>query len=674
MMDRPRKRYLLDDYQLEPDKQLLSRGGQQVRLPKKPFQVLLYLIEHRDRYVSRTELLDTFWDGREVYDDALRKCVGAIRKALDDPSDNPRFVETRWGVGYRYIGPVAEQVVREETAITEIEKTRGIKIVVEEEEIQDDAAIAEKAAVNISPAPARRLPLLLKRHPKITALALIFLAAAIASAVIVTVRRRPAISETSAPPIRSIAVLPFRNLTNDPADEYLSDGITESLITALSRVQGLKIISRSSVFTLKGKEVDPREIGRQLDVAAVLEGSVRRNNDQVHVDVWLVSTEDASVLWSGDINDRAISDILAVENEIASNVATGLRLKLGREGEQRLAKRYTDNAEAYDAYLKGRYFLNKRTIEGTTKAIEYFERAIEIDPKYALSYAALAESYDKSYWFMDLRPQEVLAREKEAASRAIALDDSLAEAHVAMATVYANEWKLPDAAREEERAIEIDPGNAEAHHNYAYRLIDLLRPDEAVSEIKLARDLDPLNLVMHVDVGQILTFARRYDEAIAALRYAVEMESHSTNAHWNLAVAYELKGMKAEAVAEYIKALTLGDESREAMELKKAYESGGVKGFWQKRLEQLQSRPGHVEPTDLALIYIKFGDKDRAFTWLEKAYEERSPHLVCLNSSPWFDALRSDPRYTDLLRRTGLYVENQTAFMSSTTVPQSYNP
>jgi TolB-like protein/Tfp pilus assembly protein PilF len=467
-------------------------------------------------------------------------------------------------------------------------------------------------------------------------------------------RSRPASTEVKGAPVRSVAVLPLRNLAGDPEDEYLSDGITESLIGALSKVEGLKVIARGSAFTFKGREVDPREAGRQLGVESVLEGSVRREGDRVRVEARLVSTSDGRVLWASDTYDRPAGDIFAVQDEVARDVAGGLRLRLSGADGRRLAARYTDSVGAYEAYLKGRYSLNKRTPEGITKATEYFQQAIAEDPNYALAYAALAESYDKSYWFMRQHPREVLAKEREAADRALALDDSLAEAHVAMATVYANEWRLREAAAEEERAIEINPGDAEAHHNYAYRLIDLLRPEEAVAEIKRARELDPLNEVMNVDVGQILLFARRYDEAVAALRDAVEMEPGSANAHWNLAGAYERKGMYAEAVAEYAESLTLSGEGREAAALKKAYESGGVRGFWREWLEQLKSRPGQAEPSEVANIYTELGDRNQAFAWLERAYQERSPALVGLASSPWLDALRSDPRYSDLLRRTGL--------------------
>jgi len=654
MISQLHKRYLLRDYWLEPDKRLLGRGGRPVHLPKKPFQVLLHLIENRDRYVSRAELLDLFWEGQEVYDEALRKCVGTIRKALDDQSDSPRFVETRWGVGYRYVGPVEEQLVQEETAITEIERTHEVKIVVEEEEIRDEGAATEKPTTNL--APALSPPPAPKRYAKITALALTLLAAAVYAAPLVRYLGRPDAGEGGRAPVRSVAVLPLRNLTGDPADEYLSDGITESLITALSKVEGLKVISRSSVFTFKDKNVDPREAGRLLGVAAVLEGSVRRRGGQVRVDVRLVSASGGEVLWATEAYDRPVGDIFAVQDETARNVVAGLRIRLSEEGERRIVKHYTDNAEAYQAYLKGRYFLNKRTRDGIERATEYFQRAVALDPNYALAYAALAESYDKYYWlgFVTFPPKEVMAKQRAAATKALTLDDSLAEAHIAMGSVFNNEWDLVSAARELERAIQIDPRNAEAHHNYAYRLLDMLRPDEAVAQIKLALELDPLNVVMHVDMAEILLLARRYDEAIAAYHHALEMDPNRANAHEGLGWAYEFKGMYDEAVAAFLRSFVLNGRSpEEVTDLRRAYESGGIRGYWRKSLEQ-ELRRDYTEPVNVGNIYTRLGDKDKAFTWYEKAYRMRSPSLLGAKSSAKVDSLRSDPRYNDLVRRVGL--------------------
>jgi tetratricopeptide (TPR) repeat protein len=331
---------------------------------------------------------------------------------------------------------------------------------------------------------------------------------------------------------------------------------------------------------------------------------------------------------------------------------------MGADAGPQLAKRHDVNAEAYEAYLRGRYFLNKRTREDIGKGIEYLRRATEVEPDYALAYAWLAVAYEMAYWFSAaLPPGEVTAEEKKAATRALALDESLAEAHLAMAIVHLHALDLQGAAREQERAIAIRPGDADAHHAHAYCLAELGRADEAVAEIKLARDLDPLNVVMNVDVGEILLYAGRYDEAVKALKHAVEMDASRQNAHYDLALAYERKGMEREAVEEYLKNEALSGGAADVIaSLKEAYAASGVKGFWRKKFEAAMegSKSGYVAPIVMARLHARLGEKDRAFDWLEKAYAERSPSLADLKVDPVLEGLRSDPRYEDLAKRIGL--------------------
>lgn len=316
--------------ELEPGKRLLlNRHGAPVHLAHRPFQVLLYLIEHRERVVTRRELLDRFWEGHDVYEVALSKCVGAIRKALDDRTEDPRYIETRWAEGYRYIGPVTEQPFRPEPTVVEVERARGVKVVVEEE----DETSPEREKVLRTESTAG--PLILtgrSRLPWAARLATVFAAVALLAGAVVLYRSRSRSGGGQSAAIRSVAVLPLKNLTGDPANEYLSDGMTESLISALSRVGGLKVISRGSVFRYKDQEVDPRQAGQQLGVAAVLEGSVRREGDAVRVAVRLASAEDGRVLWASDTHDHTLRDIFALQEEVARGVATELRGKLSLEG------------------------------------------------------------------------------------------------------------------------------------------------------------------------------------------------------------------------------------------------------------------------------------------------------------------------------------------------------
>jgi TolB-like protein/DNA-binding winged helix-turn-helix (wHTH) protein len=646
------KTYALGEYRLEPDKRLLSLNGEPVRLTNKPFQVLLYLIEHRDRLVSRNELLDRFWEGKDVYDVTLTKCTGAIRKALSDSSESPRFIETRYAEGYRYIGPLDERSAQAGTSFVEVDRTREVRIVLEEEIQTTPIEAEERFGVETLARPLASRKTNQFARPIVLTLALTIIVLVTVAAILHFSR---AGAESGTQVIRSIAVLPLKNLTEDPAQDYFSDGMTESFISELSRIQGLKVISRASVFALKGKDIDPREVGKLLAVEAVLEGNVRKSDDRVRVAARLVSTKDGRVLWNSETYNRPLGDIFALQDEIACSVVAGLRVKLCVEGEAR--KRYTDNVEAYQAYLKGRYFLNKRTREGITKGIEYFQRASEIDANYALAYAGLADSYQKAVWFMNSPPDPLMEKARVAARRALELDETLTEAHVAMAAAYYGDWNLSSSVRETELAIRLNPGSADAHHAHAYSLITVGRPDEAISEARQALELDPLDVVMSVDVGEILLYARHYDEAIEALKTAIEMDSTRVNAHADLARAYEQERMYMEAFAEEIKSEELAGASLEAIAaLKEGYVSSGMSGFWHKRLVlyKQRSRRSYLPPFHSAVAYARIGEKDHALDCLMRAYAERSPLLMGIGFLSEFDSLRSDARFSDLLRRVGL--------------------
>ena len=652
MIEQLHKTYVLEDFCLEPEKQLLSHEAQPVHLPRKPFQVLLHLVEHRDRFVSRNELLDLFWDGKDVYDDALRKCIGAIRKALNDQGDKPRFVETRWGVGYRYVGPFQEQIVHEETARVEIEKTRGVRIVVDEEEIQDETALVNRPAL----ATSLNLWSRLKRRPQITALAVMLLAIAISAVWFVnsrqTQRRLSAAAEKQPAPIHSVAVLPLKNLSDDPASEFFSDGITENLINTLSRIEGLKVISRGSVFAFKGKDVDPREAGKKLSVGALLEGSVLKNGERVRVDVRLVSTEDGRVLWASNTYDRTMGDIFTIQDEIARNATAGLRLQLSGQDQKRLAKQYTDNVEAYQDILRGWYFWSQRTSSGLKKAIESYQRATEKDPGCAMAYAGLAGSYAQGVWYIPLDPKEAMSKAKVAATRAVEIDPNLSEAHLAMSNVFSYEWNWSAAQQEMERARELDP--TFSTYGYAYHLLlSLNKPDEAVRWIKRSEELDPLSPLISANVAQILYYARRYDEAIAQCQKALELDPNYAMAHTHLGQSYIQKRMYPQAIEEIQKAISLSGQSAEILAvLGYAYAAAGNQKEAERVIAELTKSSNRYTPSyPVAEIYAELGRSDEAFNWLERAYRERAPHLVSLKVEPTLDSLRSDPRYAELVQR-----------------------
>ncbi len=459
-------------------------------------------------------------------------------------------------------------------------------------------------------------------------------------------------------PIESVAVLPFTNATADPDAEYLSDGITESLIDSLSQFSKLRVMARSTVFRYKGKDVDPEKAGHELNVGAVLTGRVTRRGENLTISADLVNVSDGSEMW-GERYNRKLADAQAVEQEIAREISDRLRLKLTPADQQRLVNRQTANPEAYHLYLKGRYHWNKRSPEGVKKGLEYFQQAIEKDPSYALAYAGVADCYTVgSGIYLRLPSREAYPRGKVAATKALEIDDTLAEAHTSLAAIKQEyDWDWKGAAKEFERALELNPSYATAHQWYAEYLRALGRHDESMAEMKRALDLDPLSLIINTSLGWSFLYARQYDQAINQCRKTLEMEPDFMNAHLCLAQAYLLEGQGEEATLELQKLATLGGAASEKVaRIRQAYKRAGLNGLWRWQLEDLdeKSRREYVSPALFAQAYAQLGEKDQAYRWLEKAYEERDAALAYLKTWPFWDPLRSDPRYKDLLRRVGL--------------------
>ena len=459
--------------------------------------------------------------------------------------------------------------------------------------------------------------------------------------------------------IDSVAVLPFVNLNADPNTEYLSDGITESIINSLSQLPNLRVMARTTVFRYKGKDVDPQKVGHDLGVRAAVTGRVQQRGDTLVIQAELVDADKGSQLWGGQYN-RKLADIFAVQEEISKEISEKLRLRLTGEEHKRLTKRYTENTEAYQAYLRGRYEWNRRTRESLEKSIEYFQKAIEKDPGYALAYTGLADAYNVITDYTGLPPKEAFPRAEAAAKKALELDDTLAEAHSALATVkvlYGRDWAT--AEREFKRAIELNPGYATAHYFYGLLFLTPMgRHQEAIAEMKKALDLDPFSLIINTNLALVFYYARDYDRAIEQARKTLEIDpSFRTPPHLRLRDTYDQKGMYEEAIAEAQKTggrFPLSPE--DAAALRRAYATSGAKGYWQKRVElaKERSRQAYIAPTSIAQNYARLGEKDQAFEWLEKAYEVRDEWLDFIKVEPAFDSLRSDLRFRDLLRRVGL--------------------
>jgi eukaryotic-like serine/threonine-protein kinase len=459
--------------------------------------------------------------------------------------------------------------------------------------------------------------------------------------------------------IDSVAVLPLVNVGGDPETEYLSDGITESLINRLSQLPNLKVIARSSAFRYKGRDVDARTAGRELGVSTVLTGRVIKRGDNLSISVELVDIRDNSQLW-GDQYNRQFFDILTVQREISQEVSERLRMRLTSEERQQLAKSYTDNTEAYQLYLKGRYFWNKRTDEGMRKGIEYFRQAIDVDPGYSLAYTGLADSYNflGAFGIAVLPPGDAMPKAKSAAMKALEIDDSLAEAHTSLAFVRLYyDWDWPGAEREFQRAIELNPNYAPAHQWYSHLLMATGRTGESISAAKRATEIDPLSLPANMNVGWQYHWARQYDLAVEHSRKPLEMDPNFEQGHWGLGLAYEQKGMFEEAAAEFQKAMALsGDNPVYVAALGHAYAVGGKRADALRVLDELveQWKLRYISPYWVATLYVGLGEQEQALRWLEKAYAERSGGLIWLGVDPRMDSLRSELRFAALMHRVGL--------------------
>ena len=457
--------------------------------------------------------------------------------------------------------------------------------------------------------------------------------------------------------IESIAVLPFDNQNHDPETEYLSDGLTDSIINSLTQLPNLKVIARSSVFRYKGKQTDPIAVANELGVRAVLTGRIMQRGDSLTIGVELIDARDNKQLW-GEQYERKLSDLLSVQHEIAKEITSNLRLKLSGAEQERATKQYTEKPEAYRLYLKGRLYWNKRTGEAIKKSIEYFDQAIEKDPGYALAYVGLADCY-----VVPANPQppsEKMPKARAAAMRALELDETLAEAHTALARVLAvYDWDWAGAEKEFRRAIELNPRYAGAHQWYGGYLEMMGRPDESLAERNKALELDPLSLTINFELGLAFYYARDYDQAIQQFQKTLELDANFPLVHAHLPAAYEQKGMYAEAIAGFQKGITLrgGTEWSFSMSgLGHVYGVSGKKAEARAVLDELKqrSRQEYVPADSIALVYEGLGEKDQAFIWLEKAYEEHAFKMAWLKVEPQWDSLRSDPRFADLVRRMGL--------------------
>ena len=638
-----RRFYEFGPFRLDPNRHRLFCGDEIVALSPKAIQTLILLVENRGKLLERETLMDALWPDVIVEDANLTVAVSQLRKALNQNGDNAEFIETIPRVGYRFVADICE-VIKEPASLIPEERKR-LQPIADSAKANGTPTELPELPAKISLLPEQRRPRRLQRG-LIAALALCLIIAVAAIAY-----RLVRFSAGAPANISSVAVLPLKNLTGDPTGEYFSDGMTESIIRELSKVPELKVISPMSVFIFKGKEIDPIEAGRRLGVGSIVEGSVLKSKDRIRVQLNLVAAADGHIIWSGDSYERSTEDIFEVQDEISCNVAEHLRpvLCAGKP-----ARRATENVAAYEAYLKGRYYMGQRTAESLMKAIRFFQQAVEIDPRYALAYCDLAESYKLAVWYVPMPASEAVPKLQVAATKAIELDSSLAEAHRAMAEVYSFQWRWRESRTELERAIAINPGYASAHHALGLALALVGRNAEALAHAERARELDPLSLIINTDFGWVYYLGHRYQEAIAQYLKALELDPNFTLAHFDLALAYSALGLHEEAINEMQKARGRGSDYLAGLGY--VYAMAGQRADALATLAELQrlGEQQYVPPYHLAWIYVGLGDKDKAIGLLQQVYLEHTQHVVDFKTVPMFDSLRSDERFQELVRKVGL--------------------
>jgi len=463
-----------------------------------------------------------------------------------------------------------------------------------------------------------------------------------------------------------LAVLPFQNLSDDAQQEYFADGMTEEMITQLGGLtpQRLGVIARTSAMQYKGSHKDAAQIARELSVNYLLEGSVRRQGQRIRVTAQLIQASDQTHVWA-DSYDSDVSDILRLQSEVARAIASQIRLRLTRQAERRLSNAPRVNVQAHEAYLQGQQAWNLRSKEGSRRGIEEFQRAVEIDPNYGAAYAGLARAYALSPVYGFLSELEAMPKARDAAARAIALDDSLAQSHSMMGFVKAHyEYDWPAAEREFQRALELNPSDPYAHLFYSNSYLSPFgRHDEAIAEMKKAIEFDPFSSRVQSFLGRTYIWARRYDDSLAHLQRTTQMFPSFAIDHQRLAHLYTYREEFEKAIAEETRTRILaGEDPRSVVKLedalRKAFASRGPRGYWEKLLELSQRSDNPPEAytarDGLAILYVRLGEKEKALQALEQAYKERQLHMTEIGIEPAFDALRSEPRFQDLLHRIGL--------------------
>jgi DNA-binding winged helix-turn-helix (wHTH) protein/TolB-like protein/Tfp pilus assembly protein PilF len=630
--------YEFGRFRLKTAERILLREGEPVPLTPKVFDILITLVENRGQVVAKDDLMKRVWPSTYVEEGNLTQNISLLRKALGESPGGVQFIETVPRRGYRFVADINEawDGVSSNGPTEPAPVAETIPPNTQTVPHQDNSASTPVVSI---PAAANR--------PAWRSPAFAGIAVAVVIAIVGLVYFTSGKSD-GADPIQSIAVLPFFDESSDPDAQYINDKIAESLINSLSKLPQLRVVPRSVVAGYKGKEMDPRKVGQELNVRAVVTGRMRRHGDIISIQADLIDLQNVAQLW-GQHYDHKLSDVLLVQDDISRDIFENLRLKLNVEEKKQL--------EAYGLYLKGRNAWNKRTGDALLQAIDFFNKALEIDPNNSAAHAGLADCYNMLVVYGRLEPKEGFPKAKDAALKALDIDEGSAEAHTSLAFInFRWDWDRVATEREFQAAIKLKPAYAPAHQWYSSYLVAVERFDEAIAEAKRTEELEPLSFVASSHLGWIYYLSGKNDQAIAQCKKILELDPSSFPARRYLGLAYEAKGMYAEAIAEFQTGVKLSGSPLMLALLGHAYAVSGKKTEAQQvltDLTQLQDQR-YVSPYTVAAIYAGLGDKEQAFKWLDTAVESRDIWLMNLKVDPVFAKLRSERKFTDTLARIRL--------------------
>lgn len=638
----PSRRFSFDQFEVDLRSGELWARGNRLRLQDQPFQVLRVLLERRGEIVTRDELKQTLWpaDTFVDFDDGLNTAVRKIRDALGDSAEKPRYIETIPRRGYRFMGCLSD--LRPAVLPSPAPESNNSPV--------QEFSRSDTSAPVVLPPPAQLLSI--RWRVLLTAATTV----ALLSTALVLYRGGNA-KGTSQARIKSLAVLPLKNLSADPAQEYLADGMTEALIGRLAGIHDLRVISRTSVMHYKDTKEALPEIAKALGVDAVVEGSVIRDGDRIRVHAQLIRAATDEHFWSAAY-DRELRDVLTLQSDVAQSIAQKVEVTITGEERARLTAARPIAPEVYENYLKARSIIDKSySRSGLEESVGYFEETIKRDPTFAPAYVGLGDAYNRlGTIFIGTPPSEVRPKVVTAARKALELDPELAEAHVLLADIYQQQWHWSDAQTEYKRALDLKPNDAAAHVGFAHWLLCQGRTQEALTWTERGRELDPIE-VSGTTIGETLFFARRYDEAIHELRSALAVQGDSASALWYLGFSLIAKDQPEDAIPVLEKAVSITNRSPGVIGvLIRAYAHAGRRKDALRLLDELKQRrqKGYVPAGAFVNAYLGLRDREQSFAWLEHAYQEQSNILQFVRVHPFFDPLRGDPRFVDLVRRVGL--------------------